>query len=70
MRPPAIAVLAALLLTSAWACAAPDLPNASFEEGNGAQPVGWKGSGTVAWGDGGGADGRRFISLGAGLPGR
>jgi hypothetical protein len=69
MKLSAILMLGALLLATAWAFAATDLPNASFEEGNGAQPVGWKGSGTVAWGDGGGADGRRFISLGTGLPG-
>jgi hypothetical protein len=63
LRAPAIA---ALLLAAVGASAAVDLPNASFERGDGAQPAGWKGSGTVAWSEGGGATGRRFISLRAG----
>lgn len=49
--------------TIAPASAAPVVMNTSFEQGAEGKPVGWTGTGNVAWGEGEGASGSRFAAL-------
>ena len=41
----------------------PQVPNPSFEAGTDGQPAGWTLTGTGAWGDDGGADGQRYLTV-------